>query len=279
MPFVPIIDEQQRRQALDLLAEGFPRSEISWALAFKAPQGQGGHGLLLLADGQPQGCMLTFEKKETIRGRERRIVNLSSWFIRPHFRTLALRMLRAVMADANAVYTTCTPIISVQRIALHIGFHYVSHGSIASVPFINGLSLLSRVTIEPFTPTEVRDAQHRRWMVDHGGLHIRILIRQGSNTVPILWLRGLKVRGLPAARLIFTSDHNLLRTALPAIHWYIFKNHGIVGLYLPRICPYADLRSLRKHHRGPSMLLKGDLEPEDVNLLYSELTYLYSGSG
>src|SRR5580700_2405792 len=145
MPFLPIIDEQQRRHTLELLTEGFPRSEVNWSLAFQAPQGQNGHGLLLIADGHPQGCILTFEKEETIRGCQRRIVNLSSWYIRERFRTLALRMLRSAMADASAIYTTCSPINSVREISLRIGFRYASHGSIVSVPLINGFSLSSQV--------------------------------------------------------------------------------------------------------------------------------------
>ena len=84
----------------------------------------------------------------------------------------------------------------------------------------------------------------------------------------------LKARGLPAARLAFTTDHGLLRAVLPAMHWHMLRHHGIVGLYLPRIAPHVGLRSMRRADRGPSIIVKGNVDDTDINLLYSELQYL-----
>jgi hypothetical protein len=118
----------------------------------------------------------------------------------------------------------------------------------------------------------------RRWITDHAGRrYIAIVIRQGTRATPVLWLRGLKIKELPAARLMFTSDYALLRAALPAIHGYMLRRHGIVGLYLPYTARLEGLRSLRKPHKGPSIVVKGDIADEDVNLLYSELYYLPLG--
>lgn len=275
MPFVPVLGERERQQALGLLAEGFPHRQIDWSSAFAAPPGRRGHGWLLTVDGTPHGCLLAFEKTETIRGRRRHVVNLSNWYIRPPYRALALPMLRAATADADTIYTGCTPRPSHQPLYLRVGFRYLWNGSIVSVPVINGLPLPGGVAIEPFAPAALSDPEQRRWMVDHSDdRHIGLLIRRDARRVPVLWRRGLKVRGFPAARLLFTTDHTMLRAALPAIHWHMLRRDGIVGLYLPRIAPYADLRSVRKPDRGPSTIVKGDIDDADVNLLYSELLYL-----
>jgi hypothetical protein len=76
---------------------------------------------------------------------------------------------------------------------------------------------------------------------------------------------------------MFTADYALLRAALPTIHAYMLRRHGIVGLYLPRIAPLEGLRSIRGATKGPSIIVKGDIADEDVNLLYSELFYLPLG--
>jgi hypothetical protein len=113
-------------------------------------------------------------------------------------------------------------------------------------------------------------------MTDHcDGHHLGILLRQRSSIVPVLWERGQKIRGFAAARLVFTTDHGVLRTALPAVHWHMLRHHGIAGLYLPRFAAYADLRSVRSPHRGPSVLVKGNVDAEALNFLYSETLYLH----
>jgi hypothetical protein len=276
MQFVPILDEHQRREMLELLAEGFPRASTDWSRAFRAPPGDTGHGTMLIVDGRPEGGILSFEKTETIGGRVRRIVNLSSWYIRPRYRKFAVRMMRAVTADPDTIYTGTSPILSVQTICLRVGFRYASKGSIASLPLVNGTGLQGRIVIGPFVPATLPNLDHDRWMTDHcDGHHVGILIRQRSDIVPVLWECGKKIRGFPAARLMFTTDHSVLRTSLPAVHWHMLRHHGVAGLYLPRFEAYADLRSVRSPHRGPSIIVKGNVDGEDINLLYSETLYLH----
>ena len=277
MELVEIRDAEQRQQMLELLREGFPNVSFDWEVAFKAPLGRSGYGFLMIADGAPQGGILSFESMQSLSGRERRVVNLSSWYIRPEYRRLAVRMMRTVSSDPDTIYTGVSPIRSVQTICLRAGFRYLSHGSIASIPLLNDFTAGRGIKVGPFDPDAV-GPEHRRWMADHANpRHIALLIRQGEHAVPALWRRGLKVKEFPAARLIFTSDYALLRAALPAIHAHMLLRHGTVGLYLPRIAPLEGLRSVRKSGKGPPIIVKGDIADEDVNLLYSELFYLPLG--
>lgn len=275
MQFERIVNAEQRGHMLALLVEGFPNAAIDWPSALAAPSGGAGHGLLLIADGEPQGGMLSFEKMETIGGRRRRVVNFSSWYIRPRYRQFAIRMMREASDDPDTIYMVGSPIRSVQKICLRNGFRYLSHGSIASAPLINGAIARNVTGIAPFAPGALSDPDHDRWMTDHSDeRHIGLLVRIGAQMLPVLWLRGQKLRGLRAARLLFTTDYAALRKALPAIHWYMLRRHGIAGLYVPRIGPLASLRSARRRYGGPSLMVKGQVDAEDVNLLYSEFLYL-----
>ncbi len=134
MQFVPILDQQRRREMLELLAEGFPGASTDWSRAFRAPSGSSGHGTLLTVDGRPEGGILSFEKTERIGERVRRIVNVSSWHIRPSYRKFAVRMMRAVTADPDTIYTATSPNLSVQTICLRVGFRYASKGSMRRSP-------------------------------------------------------------------------------------------------------------------------------------------------
>jgi hypothetical protein len=184
-------------------------------------------------------------------------------------------MMDEITADASAIYTVGSPIASVQKICLRVGFRYISQGSIASVPWLNSGGAGGDTAVEPYRPGVLRDTDLDIALRDHGDeRHVAILLRRPADVVPILWQRGLKVRGLAAARLLFAADHHAVRAELAAVHWHLLRRHGIVGLYLPRILPYAGLRSVRKRLRGPSIVVKGDIADEDVDLLYSELLYL-----
>ena len=276
MQLVEIRSEEQKLQTAELLKEGFPHVRFDWSVAFKAPPGRNGHGLLMIADGRPQGGVLFFEKTQAIGGRERRVVNVSSWYIRPKYRRFAVRMMRAATADPDAVYTACSPIRSVQAICRRVGFRYLTHGSIVSVPLLNGFAAEPGVKVEAYDPALVEPA-HRQWISDHASERFfAISIRRGERVVPVLWIRGLRIKELPAVRLIFTSDYDVLRAALPAVHRHMLLRHGVVGLHLPRVPPLEDLRSARRPNKGPSTIVKGDVADTDVNLLYSELFYLPS---
>jgi hypothetical protein len=275
MEFAPIVTPEQRAQMLALLEEGFPQADVDWPAAFQAPPGRSGHGLLLIADGEAQGGLLFFEKIQTIRGRQRRVVNFSSWYMRPAYRFFAIRVMQRATADPDAVYMICTPTAAVQTICRRTGFRYISHGSIASLPLINGVFSREAIAIEPHSTAKSPIPEHDQWMADHSDeRHIRVEGRVGGGALSLLWLRGLKLRGFSAARLLFASDYAALRSTLPALHWHMLSRYGIAGLYLPRVGLLQSLRSVRKPHSGPSVLVKGDIDPEDVNLLYSEFLYL-----
>lgn len=275
MQFVPIVGPREREQTLALLAEGFAHANVVWPQIFEAPAGESGHGLLLVADGTAQGVILSFERAEIIGERRRRIVNLSSWYVRPNYRRFAVRMVREASADADAIYVTCSPIWSAQKIALRTGWRYLSHGSIASIPLINGVVSQGGSAVEPYVKGALSNPDHARWMADHGDdRHIGLVVRTGASTVPSLWLRSEKARLFGAARLLFTSDYGVLRSALPAVHGHMMRRHRITRLSLPRVGALASLRSVRGLHSGPSLMVKGEIDPEDVNLLYSEFLYL-----
>ena len=274
LEFQAIDGAEQQRHALALLNEGFPDVAFDWSLAFRAPPGQGGHGLLLFDDGAPEGVMMSFERTRRIGGHERRVVNLASWYIRPKYRRFAVRMARMASADPDAIYTTGSATRATQTICLRTGFRYVTKGSILSVPLLNGLAAGRGIRIEPADPA-LAAPEDRQWISDHSDPRfIALSVRQGERVAPLLWMHGPKPKRYPSVRLIFAADLSLLRAALPALHARMLRRHGVVGLYLPQVPPLAGLRSARNPQKGPSLLVKGDVADTDVDLRYSEFLYL-----
>ncbi|MEM1442708.1 MAG: hypothetical protein AAGF67_10225 [Verrucomicrobiota bacterium] len=274
MEIVEIHSAQERELAAALLNEGFPEADFEWSIAFEAPPGKYGHGLLLMIDNEPQGEMLCFEKIETINGRAQRIVNVSSWYVREQYRRYLIWMVRHLTEDPEIVLTACTPSPVVSRIGEKVGFRHVSEGSIASIPLLNGFFRNPEVQVLPYEAS-LLDAETRQKIEDHDNEQtISLILRSGVLVAPLVMVTGMDVLQLPAARLLFTTDFTLLKKALPEVHSFLFRKFAIVGIYLPRISELEGLKSIRPTRSGPSIIAKGDIEDADVNLLYSELHYL-----
>ncbi|MDF1825223.1 MAG: hypothetical protein P1U68_11310 [Verrucomicrobiales bacterium] len=274
MEIVEIHREEQLQQALALLNEGFPQATFDWSIAFKAPPGTFGHGVLLMVEGEPQGGLLCFEKTETINGRERKIVNMSSWYVREKYRRYLIWMVRHLTADPEIIFTACTPSRSVAAIGNRIGFRHVSTGSIASLPFLNGFRGASGIKVEPFEASLFDSALQKR-VADHSNERtISLMLRREESIAVVILVKGLDIFQLPAARLLYTSDFSLLRNALVDIHYHLLRKHGVIGIYLPRFASLSGLKSAQSPDSGPSIIMKGDIQDEDVNLLYTELHYL-----
>ncbi|MEM9281944.1 MAG: hypothetical protein AAGA96_08970 [Verrucomicrobiota bacterium] len=273
MEIVEIFNAEQREQAIALLNEGFPHGEFDWSIIFKAKPGKFGHGLLLMIDGEPQGELLCFEKKESIGGRERRIVNVSSWYVREKYRRYLIWMVRHLTQDSETIFTACTPSRAVSKIGQTLGFRTVSEGSIASIPLLNGIRKSTEIEVQP-CDTLLLDSETRTWIEDHRGERtISLMLRSGDRVTPFILVRGLELFQLPAARLLFAQDLELVEPALPEIHALLMRKYGIFGVYLPRIPEFEQVKSARPVGTGPSIIAKGDIRDREINLLYSELHY------
>ena len=164
---------------------------IDWRSAFAAPPGRWGHGVLLMVAGAPEGGILAFEKTETIRGTPRRIVNRSSWYIRPRFRNLAVRMMREVTADPDTIYTGVSPILRFRRSACALVTVMCREA-----PSCRGRCSTARASdtgseIAPWVLMPLPNPEQARWMYDHDDRrHVALSIRRGTDVVPVLWLRA-----------------------------------------------------------------------------------------
>lgn len=274
MEIVEIRSAAHQEQAVALLNEGFPDAGFDWSLAFEAPPGKFGHGLLLIIDGEPQGELLCFEKNETLEGRKRRIVNVSSWYVREEYRRYLIWMVRHLTEDSETVFTACTPSRAVSKIGDKVGFRQVSEGSIASIPFLNGIRRRRGVEVRPFEKGFF-DSETERWILEHeSDRTIALTLHSEDRVAPLVLVRGLDVFQFPAVRLLFAGDFELLKQALPSLHSMLARNYGILGIYLPRIPELHQLRSIRRSGSGPSIIAKGEIKDKDVNLLFSELHFL-----
>ncbi len=213
--------------AAGLLAEGFPaRGEAGWRaalerLAAHARESGGGWpmGQLLIVEGEPVGVGLTpASLRHHADGRAYRLVNVSSLYVRPPHRWRAGLMLRSMVADRDAIYIDLTPSDEIRRMLPMLGFAPVSQGTWVAVLPVQALRLAraGRVHLVAWhdgddlnttDPPSAQLAAHRAL----GGVPMRLEHDEGST---LLVYARRRLRGLPAARLLYVGSHRILQRHL-----------------------------------------------------------------
>ncbi len=204
-----------------LLSEGFPGLPAAfWAAVLARLKRYGGNadagvplGYLMLDGEEPVGVMLTPARlQRQPDGRVQRIVNLSSWYVRPAFRWRAGLMLRHVLADDAAVYTDLTPTPEVQKMLPLLGLHPLNRGvALHLLPLLclhpgRGARLRLLGSDEPAPP----GGPPRDMVEAHRELGCLPLLLDHAGGQALLVCKRVRVRGIPAAQLVYADSQALL---------------------------------------------------------------------
>lgn len=216
------IEEADFPRAAALLHEGFPqRSPSFWLQALQRMALLGENeaagvpiGWLLLHEQQAVGVVLTPASLRYRRGGSvEKLVNFSSWYVRPAFRWRAFLMLRALLADRAAVYTDLTPTREVQQMLGKLGFTPINHGvALLPTPLL-ALGPRRGASVRLLQPGELLpDCELTRAQVEgHRALGCLPLLLQAPGQPPqLLVCRRTRWRGLPVAQLVYAERMGLL---------------------------------------------------------------------
>lgn len=233
------LTESNSGHALALLREGFPRrSETFWHTALARLSGLAWNkaaevpiGYLLTSDGPPAGIILTPAMlRRDPSGNLRRVINLSSWYVRPDQRWRALAMLRQVMRAHDAIYTDLTPTPDVARLLPALGFKQINTGRVfdplafTAVKAAPGTRLVDLSGLpEGAVPDHERNllAEHVPLGCLAAGLH------DAEGWMPLLF-KPRTIQRLPAAKLVYASDRNRVARSLGNIARFLLRRGYLI---------------------------------------------------
>lgn len=280
------IDPSSPREALAILARGFPHEEEStwrFALDGAAMTSSMGHGwppgFLLRHGGRVVGVLLTFASRRPDRaGKPITIVNLSSWYVDPEDRALAPFMLARVLARGADVFTDLTPTKHVRSILLRLGFTPWNEGFIVcSWPqsLVAGSEPAS-VRHPSAVPNGELDAADRAMLADHERLGCVVAaLHTRDSWQPLVFRkkrmrRSRRLRHIPCAYLMFARDRAAVLRYRRAVTWYLLCRG------LPILCVDGDRNDCpsdcnfqpgrRKFFRGEGL--------GDIDFAYSEEIFI-----
>jgi hypothetical protein len=150
-----LIEETDLERVVDLLVRGFPtRGRTYWQRALgrlgahAGPRGLPKFGYLLECGGAPVGVVLTICSSLPGDGRPAVRCNLSSWFVKPAFRTFAPLLISSAIVHKNATFVNVSPaphtepIIEAQGFSRYSDGQFVTVAALARPPTVPGIRLL-----------------------------------------------------------------------------------------------------------------------------------------
>lgn len=280
------IEEADLDGVIGLLLEGFTdRDEAYWRMglarhrAQALPDGVPRYGYLIERDGVPVGVLLAlYRAVEGAEGTHWRC-NLSSWYVRPEFRSLGTLLDGFAMRDKTVTYVNVSPAPPTWAMHKARGFKSTCAGQMLALPLVGR----HRGRVRAASPESLAllPEAEARLVADHvsygclglvwsDGAEAGALVFQ-RRALKLLPGRLARLR-LPGLQLVYRSPsldltaclgavgrHLLARHAMP---WFVLdalaRPAGIAGRYFPGRAP--------KFARGPNPPAVGDLAYTEIVL-------------
>ncbi len=231
------IGEEDLPAVAAFLAEGFPdRSRAYWARALEvlrgreAPEAYPRYGLLLEADGACVGAVLQIYSRIVEGGEASVRCNLSSWFVRPAFRSHAALLVSRALRHKEVTYLNVSPAAHTWPILEAQGYRRYSEGQVAALPLLSLRGFGARVRAYT-SDARGLDAETAAILDAHRALGLMVVTcRKGGESAAFAFLpRAVKGVGRRVAQLAWCRDTaSFQRFAGPLGRWLLLQGLPVV---------------------------------------------------
>jgi hypothetical protein len=263
--------------AAELLREGFPKHQgefwersLKSVFAYSDAWGLGSPGHVMHVDGEPVGVLLTIGRR-TADGPK--IVNLSSWYVRPKFRWLAPRMLMRATSDPSTTYTDLTASEEAAKLNKLLGFRTITETVAYLILPMTAFATRPGTRVVPVSARSMArlDPADRTMLEFHAQLDcICAVVEDEAGSSPLIFTRTSR-RGVPFARLIYARDRGVAQAARGAIARFLMLR----GLFL--LCLFVNRGEPIPSGwfgGGSPVQVKGEWNDGRIDAAYSELAFL-----
>jgi hypothetical protein len=232
------------------------------------------HGFLLRDGARVVGALLALYSERMVAGRLERFCNMGTWCVLPEFRSQSITLVKALLAQEDYHFTVLSPNAGPQEILAWLKFRFFDTSAVL-VPNLPWPTVPGRTTIgsDPELIERTLVGSELELYRDHAQAlaieHLVIIRGQQSCYVMFREYRYRDVTGY--AEILHVSDPGLFRRALMPLTRHLLVHRGLVATL-------AELRTI-EHKPGlaftltnrPKMYRSADLDPGQIDYLYSEL--------
>jgi hypothetical protein len=226
-------------------------------------------GQLLSVNDEDVGVMLTpATQRLDTDGMPTSVTNLSSWYIRPDHRWHAPRMMLSVLRNSNGLITDLSASEPVQKILLVLGFQPINDGETIIVLPHAALRRSSRAQVEVLSEEDaINDDTCTRLLAHQGFGCIAASLKVDGVSLPLLF-KQRKIRGVPAAQLVFCGRNSAVFEHLDAIARFLIRQGQF--LLIMDIPLSEQAPGINRPQRGRKFA-KGHVAQNTTDYLGSEL--------
>lgn len=238
---------------------------------------QPNYGFMLRSGGAVVGAHLALYSEREIDGVAQRFCNLAGWCVAPPYRSHALSLLRALLRQKSYHFTDLSPSPDVAILNTRLGFATLDASTVAvpNLPwpvFPKGVRVFSgRRRIEKSLRRD--DLAVYR---DHAGAAAarHVVITRGAQTCHVIFRRVRRMNvDLPLfASLVHVSNPDLFLATSAHFFRHLLVRHGIPATIIESHIVDARFPRSRVVSSNPKMYRSDSLRPDQIDLLYSELT-------
>ena len=250
----------------------------AWAAAMTPPWtvDQPNHGFILRVGEHVVGAYLAFYSEREIEGRPTRFCNMAAWCVLEEYRSHGLRLLRALLAQKGYHFTDFSPSGSVIPLNTRLKF---SHLDVATALILNvPWPLWSRQVLVISEPQEIERTLRGRDLDiyrDHAraGAARHVVAIKGGEACYVMFRRDRRKKLPLFASILYVGNKALFRSTAKHIFRHLLVRHGILATLAElRVVGDRPKPSIMLKSPRPKMYRSGDLRPDHVDYLYSELT-------
>ncbi|WP_200828457.1 hypothetical protein [Mycobacterium sp. 3519A] len=234
---------------------------------------QPNHGYLLRENDRVVGAYLALYSERVIDGRRHSICNLGLWCVAPEHRAHGLRLLRSLLRQKGYTFTDLTPNQNVVALNSRVGFTELDTTT-AVVPNMPWPfpSKKVRVVDAPDEIDGLLPEKERSIYRDHAATAVHHVVLSSENRACyVMFRRERRKRMRVFASILYVSNPDLFRECASHFYRYLLLRH--------RICAtLAEIRVVKYRPKlavtvagWPKMYLSEDLQPAQIDYLYSEL--------
>jgi hypothetical protein len=232
------------------------------------------HGFLLRDGERVVGTLLALYSERFLAGRVERFCNLGSWCVLPPYRAKSISLLMALLAQKDYHFTVLSPDSGSQEILPWLRFRFLDT-SAALIPNLPWPTVpgRTRISADPDVIERALTGSERKLYRDHQhalATHHLVLIRGDEHC--LVMYRKFRYRDVPVfAIVLYVSNPDLFNSALRPLTRYLLARHRLVATMAERrVIGHTPPLSF-KLNDWPKLYRSSELEPEQIDYLYSEL--------
>jgi len=232
-------------------------------------------GFMLLDGDEVVGVQLAFYSERSIEGRRERFCNLGAWCVLPEHRFHSLRLLKAALGQRGYHFTDLSPSGNVVRINSRLNFRFLDTATILApnLPWPSSPGP-GTITSDPALIERTLTGHDLQLYRDHAtaGAARQLVLIRGDESCLVIFRKDRWKRLRLFVSILYVGNPELLRELARPFGRHLLLRHGAVAVLAePRVLGYRPRPGFEIQSPRRKMLRSADLNPTDVDYLYSEL--------